>query len=151
MKTAAELDATSRLVSAMYKSGSDFPQFTSLSLLYFAAASFSEVARRLGRSELAGGFLMHDHPTFGPALRECCDLVNQPSPTETPGAIRVRLAEEVLKAIEPIDIAGLGRSDRGNWYPVDPQDTLAGAHKLGVGTDEIHAMFRRCGVAYASE
>jgi len=33
----------------------DFPLFTSLSLLYFAAASFTETARRLGRPELAGG------------------------------------------------------------------------------------------------
>jgi FADH2 O2-dependent halogenase len=137
--TAAELNATARLVGALYKSGSNFQQFISLSLLYFAAASFSEAARRLDRPELAGGFLLHGHPTFGPAMRRCCELVNQAS-----------LAEEVRKAIEPIDIAGLGRTDRGNWYPVDPQDTLAAAGKLGVGTDEIRAMFTRCGVSCAS-
>ena len=41
-----ELDATEQLVAALYASMSDFEQFKRLTLLYFAAASFSETARR---------------------------------------------------------------------------------------------------------
>ena len=40
----------------------DFELFKRLSLLYFAAASYSETARRLGRPELAPGFLLAGAP-----------------------------------------------------------------------------------------
>ena len=63
--TLAELDATERLVAALYATMDDPPLFKRLSLLYFAAASFSEAARRLGRPELAPGFLLCAHPAFG--------------------------------------------------------------------------------------
>ena len=49
----AELDATERLVGALYATMNQPPIFKKLSLLYFAAASFSETVRRLGRPELA--------------------------------------------------------------------------------------------------
>lgn len=136
-QTSAELDATTRLIDALYRSMGDFPRFISLSLLYFAAASYSEVARRLHRHDLATGFLLHDHPTFGAAMRRCCEMA---------GTADAHLADAVRGAIEPIDIAGLNRTDRNRWYPVDPQDTLAAAHKLGATAGDIQAMFRRCGV-----
>jgi tetracycline 7-halogenase / FADH2 O2-dependent halogenase len=69
--TSDELDATEQLVAALYASMEDVPLFTRLALLYFAAASFSEAARRLGRPQLAPGFLLHAHPDFGSGLREC--------------------------------------------------------------------------------
>ena len=69
--TLAELDATERLVAALYATMDDPPLFKRLSLLYFAAASFSEAARRLGRPELAPGFLLCAHPAFGPELAAC--------------------------------------------------------------------------------
>ena len=72
--TLAELDATERLVGALYATMADPPLFKRLSLLYFAAASFSEAARRLGRPELAPGFLLCAHPTFGPELAACASL-----------------------------------------------------------------------------
>ncbi len=139
-KTADELDASTRLIHALYQSMGNFERFVPVSFLYFAAASYSEVARRLNRPELAGGFLMQDHPTFGDAMRKCCQLA------ASGGALEL-LKDEVAKAIRPIDIAGLSRTDRANWYPVDLADTLAAAAKLGVDTDALHAMFRRCGVS----
>ena len=56
--TLSELDATERLVAALYATMADPPLFKRLGLLYFAAASFSEAARRLGRPALAPGFLL---------------------------------------------------------------------------------------------
>ena len=143
-QTGVEQDAAARLIRALYQSMSDFDRFVPVSLLYFAAASFSEVARRLNRPELAGGFLMHDHPTFGPAMRRCCESMAQG------GGTSESLHEEVLQAIAPIDIAGLSRTDRANWFPVDLSDTLTAAGKLGVDAAALHAMFRRCGVSRAS-
>jgi FADH2 O2-dependent halogenase len=139
--TLAELDATALLVRSLYHSMSDFDRFAPLTLLYFAAASFSEAARRLNRPELAGGFLLHDHPTFGPAMRRCCERAICRA---SAGALS--LADEVKAAILPIDIAGLGRSDRANWYPADARDTLAAADKLGGDVGAIEAMLRRCGL-----
>jgi FADH2 O2-dependent halogenase len=130
----AELDATALLVSALYRAMPDSARFSALTLLYFAAASFSEIARRLARAHLAPSFLLHDHPTFGPALRACCGNPNVST-------------SEILAAIAPIDVAGLSRPDRRNWYPVDPRDTLAAHHKLGVDPPAIHAMFLRCGIS----
>ena len=69
--TLAELDATERLVAALYATMDDPPLFKRLSLLYFAAASFSETARRLGRPGLAPGFLLCAHPSFGPEVAAC--------------------------------------------------------------------------------
>ncbi len=50
--TDEELLATSRLIAALYANMAQFPVFRSISLLYFAAASFSETARRLGKPDL---------------------------------------------------------------------------------------------------
>ena len=140
-QTGVEQDTAARLIGALYQSMSDFDRFVSVSKLYFAAASFSEVARRLNRPELAGGFLMHDHPTFGPAVRGICGMV------DSDGCTPESLKKEVLKAIAPIDIAGLSRTDRANWFPVDTKDTLAAVEKLDVDAAALHAMFRRCGVS----
>ena len=69
--TQRELDVTEQLVGALYACMADPPLFKRLSLLYFAAASYSETVRRLGRPQLAPGFLLNAHPRFGVELREC--------------------------------------------------------------------------------
>jgi FADH2 O2-dependent halogenase len=135
-QTHAELDVTAMLVGALYRCMGDFGKFVPLTLLYFAAASFSEASRRLGRAGY--GFLLHDHPTFGPAMRRCCGIARKAS--------AAALAEEVRRAIEPIDIAGLSRSDRRNWYPADAADTLAACGKLGVDEAAVRGMLERCGL-----
>jgi FADH2 O2-dependent halogenase len=93
--TLAELDATERLVAALYATMSDPPLFKRLSLLYFAAASFSEAARRLGRPELAPGFMLSAHPTFGPELTECALAAMSP----TAGIERRELEMRIDRAI----------------------------------------------------
>ena len=119
----------------------NFPVFTSLSLLYFAAASFSETARRLGKPHLASSFLLHDHPLFGPACRRLFERARQ---------VRTRqesdeLAEDILEAIEPFNVAGLGDPRRRNWYPVDPEDLVTSASKVEASQDEVMELLKRCG------
>ncbi|HSD26962.1 MAG TPA: hypothetical protein VLL75_06630, partial [Vicinamibacteria bacterium] len=140
-ETQAELDATERLVAALYATMPDFALFKKLALLYFAAASFSETVRRLGRPERARGFLLHEDPAFGPELRACCDTaLGRPT-----GAVRERLLARIDAAVEPKDVAGLSDRGRRDHYPVHAGDLLAGAAKLGASRDEIEGLLARCG------
>ncbi len=141
--TQLELDATERLVAALYASMEDFALFKRLALLYFAAASFTETVRRLGRPEMAKGFLLHADERFGPELCACCDEASE----RPQGAARDRLLERIDRAIEPFDVAGLGDRTRRDWYPVHAQDLLAAAPKLGATPAEIQALLERCGFA----
>ena len=70
--------AAEQLVAALYSQMHDFEVFRTLTLLYFAAASFSEAARRLGRSELAPGFLLHKDAHFGGTPEEALCPRNDP-------------------------------------------------------------------------
>jgi FADH2 O2-dependent halogenase len=139
--TNAELDVTEQLVAALYANMNHAAIFKRLSLLYFAAASYSEAARRLGRPELAAGFLLHAHPTFGAEVSACAALARcQASDGE-----RNALMQRIDRAIEPFDTAGLLDQSRKSWYPVLADDLLAGAPKLNATSDEIYRMLERCG------
>jgi FADH2 O2-dependent halogenase len=139
--TSDELDATEQLVAALYAVMNDAELFKRLTLLYFAAASYSEAARRLGRSHLAAGFLLHKDPRFGPALVACTAAATAVS-TE---ADRRALISRIDAAIEPFDTAGLLDRGRRDWYPVLADDLIRGATKLHATPAEIHQLLDRCG------
>jgi FADH2 O2-dependent halogenase len=137
-QTQSELDATELLIAALYAAMGDFATFRALALLYFAAVGFTEISRRLGLGRLAGDrFLLGDHPKFAPALRDCCQEALRvfALPNRNPAELEA-LRARVMAAIEPIDLTGLRRGDRRFWYPVDPDDLLDSAPKLGLSPDE---------------
>jgi FADH2 O2-dependent halogenase len=134
--TLAEADAAARLVGALYAAFDDFTLFAQLARLYFAAASFAESARRLGKPHLAPAFLLSSHPVFGLALRRICAAACEPLTS----ASRARLLADVTRAIEPFDIAGLLDTRRRNWFPVDADDLRAGAAKLEAEPAEIERL-----------
>jgi FADH2 O2-dependent halogenase len=140
-QTQDELDATERLVGALYATMADFELFKRLTLLYFAAASFSETVRRLGRPERARGFLLCADERFGPELAACCDVARG----RPRGEARGRLIERIDRAIEPYDVAGLGDRRRRDWYPVRAEDLLDAAPKLDAAPCEITGLLERCG------
>jgi tetracycline 7-halogenase / FADH2 O2-dependent halogenase len=140
-QTDSELTAAERLVAALYASMNNFPLFSATSLLYFAAASFTESALRLGRPSLAGGFLMHDHPRFGPQSRACLERVRRDLTAEQ----RADLISQIHHTIEPFDVAGLNDRSRRNWYPVMADDLLEASGKFGAGRSEIEEMLRNSG------
>jgi len=107
-QTTREALAAARLVGACYAAFPDFPRFAGLSMLYFVAASYSEMARRLGRGDLASAFLLQNRAGFRRAYRRHCRAARQGSPPE-PAA--------VAAAIEPYNIAGLCDPAKQNWYP----------------------------------
>jgi FADH2 O2-dependent halogenase len=141
--TQDELDATERLVAALYANLTNAQIFKRLGLLYFAAASYGEAARRLGRPELAPGFLLQAHPRFGEELRACAALATGRD------SDRDALLARIDRAIEPFDTAGLLDRTRRDWYPVLATDLLAGAGKLNATQDEVQRLLERCGFAPA--
>lgn len=141
-RTLDELDATERLVAALYATMDDFALFKRLGLLYFAAASFTETVRRLGRPERAAGFLLSADPVFGPELAACAEAaLTRPTATS-----RARLLDRIDAAIRPFDVAGLLDRRRRDWFPVRAEDLLAAAPRLGAGEDELHRLLARCGL-----
>lgn len=136
-----ELLATARLIAALYENMANFPVFSALSLLYFAAASYSETARRLKKPELAPGFLLCHHPEFGPAAKRLLDRAAKGiSSGESDAFVR-----DIYRVIEPFDVAGLTRAERNNWYPVDAEDLFRGAQKVHATREDIAQMLDRCG------
>ncbi len=140
-QTEGELLATARLIASLYANMSNFPVFVSLSLLYFAAASFSETARRLGKPGLAPSFLLYDHPHFGPACVRLCERARHVRTKQESD----ELAQDILRAIEPFNVAGLGNPDRRNWYPVDPEDLVSSARKVEASQSEVIELLKRYG------
>ena len=141
-RTLFEADTAALLVAALFAAFSDFETFAALTKLYFAAASYAEAARRLGRPALAGSFLAGDHPTFGPNLRACCRLAVARDPTR-----RAELFDAVARAIEPLDVIGLSDASRRNWYPVRAEDLVAARGKLGATREEIERVLAAMGGA----
>jgi tetracycline 7-halogenase / FADH2 O2-dependent halogenase len=141
LQTDRELLATARLIGALYANMNRFDVFVALTLLYFAAASFAESARRLQKPHLAPSFLLCTHPEFGRACKQICDRAMRTlSYTEADALIN-----DINVVIEPINVAGLGRRDRRNWYPVEADDMLNAAAKLDAGRNEVQAMLKHCG------
>lgn len=139
IQTLREVDRAAQLIGALYRN-MDRPQvFNALTLLYFAAASFTETARRLGKIELSGeAFLLGDHPRFASAFDACVELaLRRADPTA--------ILKQVLTTIEPIDIAGLCDLSRRNSYGVFASDLRSASHKLNATGAEIDAMLARCG------
>jgi len=140
--TSLELETTSRLVSSLYATMERFDLFKELSLLYFAAASYSETVRRLGKADLANGFLLCRNPAFARQLRQICETAHQPLSAE---GVR-QLGRNIREAIEPFDVAGLTDQSRRSWYPAKPSDLLLNARKVGVTENEILSLLERCGL-----
>lgn len=133
--TVSERQATAKLVGGCYARFTDFPAFTNLSMLYFAAASFAEMARRLEKP-LATQFLLQNQPEFRAAFGKHCNAALaglSPDP------------EELRRDLEPFNIAGLCDPAKRNWYGVDLQDVVRGAGKLHSSPEEVRAFFTRMG------
>src|SRR5207247_3418709 len=139
-QTIEDLLAAELLVAALYRTMGRFEQFASLCLLYFAAVSFSETARRLGQEQLTTAFLLQDQAGFREGFRQCCQQALQIRSQSQIAEDTVKLRERILRTIEPIDVAGLSDLARRNWYPVTAKDLLAGAPKIGATIPEIEEM-----------
>jgi FADH2 O2-dependent halogenase len=128
--TLTEADHTARFIAGCYAAFPRFDAFTAYSMFYFAAASFSEMQRRLVPQRASGGFLCAADATFASSLRELSPAVHQPG---------ADYFDRVARATETINVAGLCSRARQNWYPVDLEDTIRDAAKLGLTPEEVTA------------
>ncbi len=135
--TLAEADHTASFIAGCFAAFPQFENFTSYSMFYFAAASFSEMARRLGRERLARRFLASDHPTFAAATLELGRALQSGRPD-----FKV-FEQEVRRRTDCLNIAGLCDPDKRNWYGVDLEDVVVGAAKLGMTPYEMRETLRR--------
>jgi FADH2 O2-dependent halogenase len=140
-QTDGELLAASRLIGALYATMGNFPAFTAVSLLYFAAVSFAETAYRLGKPELATGFLLREHASFAPASRRVLERAHGLHGVDDTRAF----TDEVLRVIAPFNVGRFGDPALRNCYPVCAEDLLQAASKLGVGREEIVSMLETSG------
>jgi tetracycline 7-halogenase / FADH2 O2-dependent halogenase len=140
-ETECELLAASRLIGALYATMGNFPVFTAVSMLYFAAVSFSETAIRLDKPELATGFLLGRHPEFGLATRLLLERAYKLRGDDDAQAF----TQEVLRVIEPFNLGRFGDPVLRNWYPVRAEDLLDARCKVGASREEIGAMLDRTG------
>ena len=136
--TLDDADAAARLVSALYAFFGDFPVFTALTHLYFAAASYSEVATRLCRETMPRSFLLREDPAYGPDfLLLCAEAIAAAKRGGFEPRERQAWLERLRQTVARRDIAGLGRTERRNWHPVDAADVLDGAGKLSLTREEV--------------
>lgn len=136
--TFRELDAAADLVSALYAKMSRSEEFSLLSLLYFAAMSYSETAWRLAKPELASGFLLTNSDTFSSVRSWIC--------TQARAGKKIT-REQISSAIAPYDVAGLTEWHRNHWYPVDLEDLRRNAHKLGADNQSLETLFKKLGIS----
>jgi FADH2 O2-dependent halogenase len=127
--TLREADVTARFVGNSYASFSRFDRFSAYSMFYFAAASYAETARRLSPSRMPG-FLCADEARFTAGLDEL-------SPAGCGELDEAAYEDRVATAISEWNLAGLCDPAKQHWYGIDVEDTIAGAHKLGLTPDHV--------------
>lgn len=140
-ETRANLEIASELVGALHHNLGRPAIFQALSMLYFAAASYSETALRLGKADLAPGFLLRCRPDFRGRLSSLCSQARMDRLSQQ------EFISATAEAISPINVAGLNNLTRRNWYPVDLADLRNGRGKLNSSECEIAEMLRRCGMS----
>jgi FADH2 O2-dependent halogenase len=139
----ANLEIASELVGALHHNLTRPAIFQALTMLYFAAASYSETALRLGKDDHAPGFLLRGRPEFHQGLRHLCRQARQKTVPER------EFHEAVTQTIAPINVAGLSDPKKRNWYPVDVADLHTNQNKVDADTQVIEQMLRRCGIPSA--
>ncbi len=136
--TIAEADHTARFIAGCYAAFPRFDAFTAYSMFYFAAASFSEMQRRLTPERASGGFLRAADAGYVSALRELSPAVYPPA---------ADFFSQITSAIAPINVAGLCNPALRNWYPVDLEDTVRAAHKLELTPERVRDALEFANVA----
>jgi FADH2 O2-dependent halogenase len=135
----SEAEATAGLIAGAYGGFANFPAFAALSMFYFAAASFSEMQRRLGDRKHPAAYLQSNHPDFGPAMRSFSDRIREAASTLSPLQMR-GLEAKIAMATDCINVAGLCDASKRNWYGVDLNDVVVNAPKLGFTPDEMRTI-----------
>jgi FADH2 O2-dependent halogenase len=130
--TLKEADWTAKFIGACYAAMRDFPHFADFSMFYFAAASYSEMARRLQETPSVRRYLAADQPEFARGLEWCAEKL-----TSQAASLNGNFAGKVEEKIRSLNVAGLAVPEKHNWYGVDLEDLVRNAGKLGFTPTEM--------------
>jgi tetracycline 7-halogenase / FADH2 O2-dependent halogenase len=133
--TLNDADRTARFIAGSYASFRQFPIFAAYSMFYFAAASYSEMARRLESPRTPRGFLCGDSHAFRVAMERL-------SPAAATKVDPDCYQRDVATAVADWNIAGLCDGGKKNWYGVDLEDTIRNAAKLGLSAECVRDRLR---------
>src|SRR5262249_61881209 len=89
-------------IAGCYSAFPRFELFTSLSMVYFAAAGYCEMARRLGRDHLAQSFMAVDRPAFADATKRLSRTLRHNDRSDSS-----LFAAQVKQKIDCLNVAGL--------------------------------------------
>ena len=123
--TLAEADHCARFIAGCYAAFSRFSDFAAYSMLYFTAASFTEMRRRLHQP--TRGFLCAEDEAFASAMTNLSPARGQ----------HHDLGVEVRCETDRINIAGLCDPAKRNWYGVDIEDAVRAAAKLDASPEAV--------------
>jgi tetracycline 7-halogenase / FADH2 O2-dependent halogenase len=140
-QTMLEIKIVEKLVAALYASMGDMSLFSPLSLLYFAAVSFTETNRRLGRAQCVPGFLHAHDERFQAGLEGCCRRAVQSLSGDE--SAKSEFVSEIRRVIEPLDVAGLNDTTRRSWHPVIADDLRRAGPKLQASVAELERLISR--------
>jgi len=84
---------------------------------------------------------LQDDSIFGPT----CKVLLERARRLTSEQESTLLVEDILRAIEPFDVAGLSKPDRRSWYPVHAEDLLRSAAKVQSTREEVECLLQDCG------
>lgn len=130
--TLMEADHTAGFIAGCYAAFPRFELFASLSMVYFAAASYCEMARRLGRNHLAQRFLAVDHQDFAADAETLSQILRRNESLDS-----IFFAAQVKQKIDCLNVAGLCDQRKRNWYDVDLEDAINCAGKLELTAEEM--------------
>lgn len=123
-----EADVTADFVGSCLAATRSMEVFAPLSMFYFTAASFSEMARRLGSPAAPQRFLASDRERFLRAMRAATRRVRDGRAFVAPA----RFERAIRNATWALNVAGICDPAKENWYGVDIEDVVRGASKLAV-------------------
>ncbi len=139
-ETDRDAAAAAFLIQTLYDRFDRPDEFKNLLMLYFAAVSYSETARRLGRNDLDRGFLLSGRTDFWAGLK---------SILETHRSGRGGgddLQRSIQNLIRNFNVGGWLECPDKRWLPVDLRCLLASAGLFGISTHEMEAMMVRTGL-----
>jgi tetracycline 7-halogenase / FADH2 O2-dependent halogenase len=130
--TLAEADHIADFVAGCYAAFPRVELFTSLSMVYFAAATYCEMAWRLGRSHLAQRFLAADRPDFANATARLSQILRRGD-----GYDSSLFTAQAKQEVDRLNVAGLCDERKRNWYDVDMEAAINCAGKLEITSEEM--------------
>lgn len=143
--TLMEADHTAGFIAGCYAAFPRFELFTSLSMVYFAASSYCEMARRLGRDHLAQRFLALDRQDFAADAEQLSQILQRNGSLDS-----IFFAAQVKQKIDCLNVAGLCDQNKQNWYDVGLDDVINCAAKLELTTEEMQSFLRSAAWAQSS-